>query len=181
MDACNYALWSRGPYRLEVGSRYLCLVRKGVHSALSANWSFSPQDLQVEWIMCQTCKKPSPSSWCYWLKISVKWIMHQKRKAPLHRGVKLLTFSRWKRRGETDIFCFDGWSVSFWSLVTYNCWSTSHTLKEEIWTVSWIFPRYVQTLKSPTNNSHLRNKKASVCCSKCINFYVHTINIICEW
>lgn len=73
----------RGPYGPEMGSCYLCLVtEKGVHSALSANWSLSLQDLQVEWIMRQTWRRDSPSSWCYWLKISVEWIMRPEKKKP---------------------------------------------------------------------------------------------------
>lgn len=100
----------RGPYGPEMGSCYLCLVtEKGVHSALSANWSLSPQDLQVEWIMRQTWRRDSPSSWCYWLKISVEWIMHLEKKNP-HLVVELLTLTGCVRRGEMDIFCF-WWSM----------------------------------------------------------------------
>lgn len=125
VDPCNYAAGSKGgAFGLEVGSCYLCWVRKGVHSALSANWSSSPQDLQVEWILCQTCKKPSLSLWCYRLKISVKWIMHQKpEKNSFHLFVgKILTSSRWKKegkgRGEAEVLCSEGWSERFGSSVT---------------------------------------------------------------
>lgn len=56
--------------------------------------------------MCQSWKKPSPSSLCCWVKISVKWIMRQKHRAPHNLVAKQLTLSQMWKEGRNEYFLF---------------------------------------------------------------------------